>query len=43
MNRHDVIRLQRLLSGELDARQAEELHDRMAVDSELRSAFETLG
>ena len=42
MNRRDVVRLQRLLSGELDAQQARELHDRMAVDVELRLAYETL-
>ena len=42
MNRRDVVCLQRLLSGELDAQQARELHDRMAVDVELRLAYESL-
>ncbi len=42
MNRRDVVRLQRLLAGELTTQQARELHDRMAVEVELRSAYETL-
>ena len=42
MNRRDVVCLQRLLAGELDVQQARELHDRMAVDAELRSRYETL-
>ena len=42
MNRRDLVRLQRLLAGELDAQQAGELRDRMAVDAELRRSYETL-
>ena len=42
MNRRDVVCLQRLLAGELGAQQARELHDRMAVEAELRRAYETL-